>query len=709
MEDVIEKLLRPSTVAIVGASRDPSKIGHQVLRNLLEGGFPRERIFPINPYATQILGLKCYPTVKDVPVSLDLAVIVVPARVVPRILQECAEKGVKAVAIITSGFKEVGNVELENELVRIARRGGFRILGPNIVGVCDTIVNMNASFCEGLPLKGDIAFITQSGALGIAIIGWTRLKNIGLSDVISIGNKADINEIDLMEFLGDDPHTKVITAYLEGIEDGRRFMDSISKVVSKKPVIILKAGKAERTIKAIKSHTGSLAGSDLAYEIAFKQTGVIRAPTFIELFDWAVALSKSPLPKGDNVVILTNGGGAGVLATDAMEQYGLTMMDIPPDLFGKIRRYMPPFGSVLNPIDLTGMAGKEWYKGALIELLKDERVSSVIVIYCHTAITNPREIGDAVIEAIRETATDKPVIVSLIGGDESLEECERLINQGVPCYESPEKAVSALGAIYEYKRARERALKKTYPVLKVDKKAVEAIIKRALEEGRAALTPSESIAVAESYGIPVLEKPLARTPGEAVNMAEKLGYPVVLEVESPQVIHKTDVGGIRLNLRNKEEVQRAYKEILESVRSRLPDAEIKGIIVRRMAKKGREVIIGMHRDPTFGPLVMFGSGGTLVELVKDVSFRVAPLSLEDAEEIIRETRAYNIVKGFRGEPEGDIDAIKDAIIRVSRLSEDFEEISDIDINPFFVYEKGRGGLAIDVKIILRRPPESLGS
>ncbi len=696
----IEYLLRPRSVAVIGASREPHKIGHQVLRNLIEGGFPRDRIYPINPHADEILGLKCYPSVKDVPGEVDLAVIVVPAKIVPKVLEECGEKGVKAAAVISSGFKEVGNVELEREIVEIAHKGGFRILGPNIVGVCDTVRRVNASFCQSLPLPGSIAFITQSGALAIALVGWTMLKNIGLSDLVSIGNKADISETDLLEFFGEDEHTRVVTMYLEGIDDGRRFMEVASKVAAKKPVIVLKAGKSERTVSAIKSHTGSLAGSDQAYTAAFKQCGVLRAETFLELFDWAVALSKAPLPEGDNVVIVTNGGGAGVMATDAAEEQGIRLMDLPDDIKEKLRNYMPPFGSTLNPVDLTGMAGKDWYKGAIKTLLEDPRVHAVIVLYCHTAITTPKDIGDAVLEAMKESGARKPVVVSLIGGEECFKEIERLTSMGVPAYESPEKAVAAMAALYRYKRMRERLARRTYARPEVDREAAVRVIEAVKAEGRRALTPHEAALVARAYGIPVLEKPLARSEEEAVELARKVGFPVVLEVESPQIIHKTEVGGIKVGIRDEEGVRRAYREIIESVRAKAPGATIKGIIVRGMAPEGREVIVGMHRDPIFGPVVMFGSGGILVELVRDVSFRVAPLSLEDVEDMMAETRAYRMLKGFRGEPEADIDVVRETILRVAQLAMDFPEISDIDVNPLFVYEKGKGGIAVDVKILL---------
>lgn len=697
----LTRLLRPDSVAVIGASRHPEKIGYQVVKNLLDAGFPRDKIFPINPRAEEILGLKTYKSILDVPEEVDLAVIVVPAQIVPKVLDEAGRKGVKAVAIITSGFKEIGNVEAERKLVEIARKYGMRILGPNIVGICDTVKNVNASFCQALPNPGEIAFITQSGALGIALVGWTKIKGIGLSDLVSIGNKADINETDLIEFFGDDPNTRVITAYLEGIEDGRRFMDVARRVSRKKPIIILKAGKAKRTVGAIKSHTGTLAGSDAAYDAAFKQTGVIRAPSFIDLFDWATAFAKAQLPKGRNTVILTNGGGAGIMATDAAEAWGVKLMDIPEDLAKKLRRHMPPFGSVYNPIDLTGMAGYEWYLGAMKDLLLDKRVDAVVVLYCHTAITDPLEIADAIINAIKETGSKKTVIASFIGGEEVMKACSKLTEHSVPCYESPEKAVASLGMLFKYIDVRDKLDKRTMIKINADREAALEVIKKALREGRYILTPSEASRVASLYGIPVLPRILTSSPEEAVVAAKKLGYPVVLEVESPDILHKTDVGGIIIDLKSDEEVIDAFNRIMSSVRQRAPNARIKGIVVRRMAEKGREVIIGAHRDPIFGPTIMFGSGGILVELIKDVSFRIAPLSLEDAYDMVEETKAHKLLEGYRGEPPADVETVINTLLRVSQLMLDIEEIEDVDINPFFVYEKGRGGLAVDVKIVLK--------
>lgn len=701
---VINKLLRPETIAVIGAAREPTKIGHVVVKNILESGFPRNNVFPINPNATEILGLKCYKSVKDVPSQVDLAIIVVPAKIVPQVLRECTEKGIKAVAIISAGFKEVGNVQEELELVRIARNGGARILGPNIVGIADTVRKVNAGFIQQLPKEGQIAFISQSGALAIGLAGWTSLKQIGLSDLVSIGNKADLNETDFIEFFGDDENTRVITLYLEGIDDGKRFLRVSKEVSKKKPIIVLKAGKSERTSQAIKSHTGSLAGSDKAYEAAFKQAGIIRAPTIVELFDWAIAFDLLSPPNGDRTVILTNGGGAGVMATDAAELYNVKLINLSEELSKKLRNFMPPFGSVLNPVDLTGMASARDYEGALRELLASEEVDNIVVLYCHTAQTDPVQVANAIVSAKKASKNYKPIVASFIGGKECDEAMKILISNGIPAYDAPEKAVWALSQLISYANFLRKKVEEKVE-LKVNYEKAKKIIENVLKEKRSVLLPSEAADLAEAYGIPVVSKVRTKSMEEAVKAAERIGYPVVLEVESPQILHKVDVGGIILNIRDKDGVRNAYETIIRNVREKAPSAEIRGILVRRMVPQGREVAVGMHRDPIFGPMVMFGFGGTLIELFREVTFRIAPLTPRDAEEMINETRASKIIEGFRGQKASDKEKVKEVILRVAKLAEDFEEIEDIDINPLFVYGIGEYEepvLAADVKVILRK-------
>jgi acetyl coenzyme A synthetase (ADP forming)-like protein len=698
----ILSLLRPDSIAVIGASREPHKMGHTIVKNLIVGGFPKEKIFPVNPNAHQILGLKCYPSVKDVPSDVQMAIIAVPAKSVPQVLRECGEKRVKAVAVIAGGFKEAGNAQEEREIVEICKLAGMRLLGPNIVGIADTVKKVNATFVESPPIKGDIGFISQSGALAMVVAEWTRQRDIGLSDLVSIGNRADVNETDLVQFFGDDKHTCVIALYIEGVMDGQRFIRVARNVSKSKPIVALKAGKASRTAAAILSHTGSLAGSEAAYEAAFKQAGVIRAPTISELFEWASALTMLPLPKGEETVILTNGGGAGIMATDAAEAFNVNLMSLSNDLAERVRKFMPPFGSALNPIDLTGMARVEDYEGAVETLLNDEKVKNIIVLYCDTPITHPVEVANAIIRASRSSAVQKPIVTNFIGGEECVTGMRRLVKHRIPAYDTPEEAVAALGQLlYRFRFLNKNDREQVE--IKADREKANSVIDPAKREGRRVLMPSEAATVAGAYGIPTPDRMVACNRTAAVMEADKLGYPVVLEVESPDVVHKVDVGGIRMNLTGKSQVREAFEGITRSVSTKVRGADIRGIAVRKMLPQGRELFVGMHRDATFGPLISFGSGGTLIELHKDVSFRVAPLTVGDAKEMMRETKAYDLIQGIRGQEPGDFNAVVEIILRVAKLSEDFPEITDVDINPLFLYgatEKLGPPLAADVKIMI---------
>ncbi|RLE80783.1 MAG: acetyl CoA synthetase [Thermoprotei archaeon] len=455
----LKYLFSPKSIAVIGASRTPGKIGYEILENLKEYGF-KGKLYPINPHATEVLGLKAYPSITEVPDEVDMAVIAIPAAAVPSVLEECGKKGVKVVVVISSGFKEVGNVELEEKIVEIARKYDMRLLGPNIFGIFYAGSYMNATFGPRNVVPGTIAFISQSGALGIALMGWTVLEGIGLSAIISVGNKADIDDADLIDFLGQDENTRVILIYMEGVKRAREFMNVARKVTTKKPIIVLKAGRSERGMRAVASHTGSLAGSDVIYNAAFKQCGVLRAMNVEEAFDWARAFASLPEPKGENVIIVTNGGGLGVMATDAAQDYGLKLLEPPKDLMDKFRRFMPPFGSPRNPVDLTGQATEREYHGAISAALGDNRVHSVIVLYCETAVADPIKVAEGILKAKQEASMEKPLVAAFIGGVNTARAIKFLNENGVPTYPTAERAVSSLAALYKWSSWRRRASQK---------------------------------------------------------------------------------------------------------------------------------------------------------------------------------------------------------------------------------------------------------
>ena len=698
----ITKMLDPKSIAVIGASRNPEKIGYQVVKNLLNAGY-EGKIYPVNPNADEILGLKAYPSVLDIPDDIDLAVIVVPAKIVPNVIEDCGKKGVNGLVIITSGFSEIGEEgkELEEKVVEIAKRYGMRIIGPNVVGICNTKHKVNASFAMGMPYEGEIALVSQSGALGVALIGRTWIDRVGLSKFISIGNMADLNFSDFVEYFKDDHETKVIALYIEGVKDGRRFLEVSAESSKVKPIIALKAGLSKRGASAAMSHTGSLAGSAEVYKAAFKQSGVIMAEDLTDLFVKANALALCPRMKGDNWVIITNGGGVGVLSTDAGEKYGIPLPDIPEELKNEFRKCMPEFGSPKNPVDLTGMATEKEYKEALKIALKSDFVDGIIVLYCHTAHTDPMEIAKAIKEAIdEEGGMKKPVIVSFIGGKEVYDAIDWLKENKIPAYDAPEMAVKALATIRHYTKWSERPLIKPKPPEGIDREKARKIIEKALSEGREWLFEDEAKELLASYGIRVTKMRIAKTEDEAAQYAREIGFPVVLKIVSPDVVHKSDVGGVKVDIKSEDEVRRAYNEILENVKRHVPNARIEGILVQEMAPWGTEVIIGSTRDPQFGPTVMFGLGGIFVEILKDVTFRVAPIEKEQAKEMIEEIKGYPIIAGARGRKPLDKETLADAISRVSWLVHENPEIIELDANPVFLYEKGL--IVADARVRLRR-------
>ena len=697
----IDGLLRPKTIAVVGASSTPGKIGYSVLSNLLKSKY-EGKIYPINPSADEILGLKVYKEIGDVPGSVDAAIITVPAKFVAEVTEECGKKGVKGLIIITSGFSEVGRRDLEDEIVKIASKYGTRVLGPNIVGILSNSDKLNGSFAPFLPLAGKAALISQSGALLIAMDASTYTRHIGFDKLISIGNMSDVDFADLIEFLDDDPAVSCITLYIEGFKDGRRFIDAAQK--AHKPIIALKAGTSAHGAAAAASHTGSLAGAAKVYGAAFTQAGVIQASGLDNLFDRTQALSLQPPMHGENLLIVTNGGGVGVLATDAAEKYGIPLKFAPEEVQLELKKHMPEFGSAKNPVDLTGMAGTEWYYDTVRYSFAHKWVDGLVVLYCETAMTNPEEIARSIKKAIDDSGVKgKPVTISFVGGEESDKAMRWLVEQGIPSYGAPDLAVNAMAALREFGRMKANNGKAIKVCSTDSHKAALDIIAKARKDGRSALTEIEAKQVFKAYGLPIAETSLATTEEEAVNLARKIGYPLVLKIVSPEILHKSDAGGVKVGITDEKGVREAYQTILKNAKAYKADANIHGIAIQEMAPKGTEIVLGSVNDPTFGPTVMFGMGGILVEVLKDVTFRVTPVDEAQAAQMLSEIRGAPILAGVRGEAPRDKAAVAETICTYSAMILDLkDEIAESDANPVLVYEEGKGIKVVDARIILKK-------
>ncbi len=699
--EALDGIMHPKAIAVVGASATPGKIGYTVLDNLIKQGYTGT-IYPINPSAEEILGLKCYPSILDVPGQVDAAVITIPAKLVPQGVEECGKKGVKGLIVITSGFSEVGKRELEDEIVALAHRYGMRILGPNIVGVLSNSDGMNASFAPYLPLPGKATLVSQSGALLIAIDAATYTRGVGFDKMFSIGNMSDLDFADIIEWLNDDPNTSCITLYIEGFKNGRSFMDVCRRAT--KPIIGLKAGVSAHGAAAAASHTGSLAGAAKVYGAALQQAGVVQASDLDNLFDRTLALSLQPPMNGDNLLIITNGGGVGVLATDSAERYGLPLKFAPPEVQAELKKHMPDFGSAKNPVDLTGMAGNEWYHDAVKYAYAHNWVDGLTILYCETAVTNPMEIAQSIKAAIDESGVNgKPVSVSFVGGERSEKAMAWLVEHGLPAYGAPDRAVNAMAALREYARMKAIASESITPCGDEGRAIAMKVIEHARLDGRDSLTEIEAKQVFSAYGLPVTRTKLATSEDEAVKLAQEIGYPVVMKIVSPEILHKSDAGGVKVNIKDEASVREAFRTIMANAKDYNAEAHIHGIAVQEMAPWGTEVILGSVNDPTFGPTMMFGLGGIFVEVLKDVTFRVAPVSSSQALRMLGEIRGAPILAGVRGESPRDRAAMAETICAYSTMILDLaDEISESDANPVLVYAEGKGVKVVDARIILKK-------
>lgn len=699
----LDFFFHPRAVAVIGASADPKKLGHAVVDNLVNGGYLKDghRVYPINPKADAILGQKAYPSVAEVPGPIDLAVIVIPYMLVPEALRGCGRKGIPAVVVISAGFREAGRegLERERELLEISRTYGIRLIGPNCLGVIDTVTPLNASFSLGMPPSGPMAFMSQSGALGTAILDWAQAGRLGLSKFVSLGNKADVSEIDLLNEWAEDDSSRVILCYIEGLPDGQEFIRVARRVIRQKPVVAVKSGVTVAGARAVSSHTGSLAGSEQAYQAAFRQAGVLRVTSLEDLFDCARAFGYLPPLKGDRIAVVTNAGGPGILATDALERSGLALARFDPACIHALEEFLPDAASAANPVDVLGDARADRYRFALEQVCADPHVDGVMVILTPQASTEIAETAQAVAETAKKV--DIPILASFMGEARVGVGTAVLDANRVPNFPYPERAAMVLKAMSAYRGYRQEPLP-TYETIAIDHAAVRKTIDTALAEGRVTIGDAEARAILTACGLEIPASELAATPEEAVEIADRIGYPVVLKVASPDILHKTDVGGVKVGLENASEVSDAFDLITYRCQHYLPDARLWGCLVQKMAPPGTETLIGMNRDPQFGPLVTFGLGGIYVEILKDVAFRIAPFSRHEAEEMLGELRTRALLDGVRGKPPADKEALVDALLRIGQLVVDFPEIAELDINPFIVYDQEHGGVAIDMRLVIKQ-------
>lgn len=699
MRSDLAPFFSPQGVAIIGASSNPRKLSYGILKNMISYGY-QGAVYPINPKVDEILGLKAYPDVASVPDPVDLAVIALPAQIIPDVLRSCGERGIQAVIIISGGFREIGDQGLTLEVTcrSIAQTYHMRIIGPNCVGTLDLRTGLNTTFIEGVPATGSIGFLSQSGAVCGGVVDYIADKAIGFSHFASLGNEMDVDESDMIAFFGDHPDVKVIAAYVEGIQDGEKFLRIASTVTPKKPIVLLKAGRTDAGARAVSSHTGSLAGSYAAYQAAFQQAGVIEASNLGSLFDIAWALACQPLPGGNRVAIFTNAGGPAALASDSLAAHGFSLASISPEKQAEMAKKLNPSAQVMNPIDMLGGAEPSEFSHCLSLLKDDPSIDVLLPMLVPQSLVNPAEVAQAIVDS--SAGTDK-TILSCFVGERSVGEARTILHENkIPMAIFPDVPGKVLGAMAQYRQTLERKVGTPFAFASIHRDAVDnALAKVSAGDvwGEAQTRP-----ILAAYGFSLIAGDVAHTADEAAAIADAIGYPVVVKVVSSQMIHKSDLGGISLNNRTEDDLRRSIAAMRTQIEEVAPESVIDGYLIEKMAPKGLEVIVGMRRDPTFGPLMMFGLGGVYVELFRDVGFGVAPLTAEQAESVILSTRAGGLLQGYRGSPVYDLSAVVDAIGRLSQLALDYPEISEVEINPLLVLPQHEGALVLDARLMIQQ-------
>ncbi|MEJ5166905.1 MAG: acetate--CoA ligase [Thermoanaerobaculia bacterium] len=702
----LDAIFYPSSIAVIGASQREGSVGQSIFSNLLFGKY-KGVLYPVNPKAKSINGVKCYPSVMDIPEPFDLAVLIVPAPSAPQTLKECIEKGAKGSIIISAGFKEVGGdgVKLENEVREIVQRANIPLIGPNCLGMINTDpeISINASFAVSMPKEGNIAFISQSGALCTSVLDYAKGLDFGFSKFISIGNKADVNELDLLRYLHNDKKTKVILMYLEDLVNGYEFIQTARIITSegenRKPIIAIKSGTTSQGAKAASSHTGSLTSSDEVYDAIFTQAGILRVERIEDLFDLALGFSQQPLPKGKKIAIITNAGGPGIMATDASIRYGLELAPLMKETVEELKKHLPPTSNFNNPIDVIGDARADRYEAALKAVTKDENVDGLIVILTPQSMTDTEEIAKKIVET--SSNCDKPILATFMGIVDVSKGVEILKKNRIPHYIFPESAAKTMASMYRYVQWCSRPRTTVMVFQDLDKETALKHIEKVLSEGRKHMPEIEAIEVLKAYKLPTLPSKMVSSLEEAVFAAQEMGFPVVLKVVSPDIVHKLDVGGVAVGIDNSQDLLEAYIKMQKDLKEKAPNARIKGINVQKMAKQGLELIVGVNRDPKFGPVLMFGLGGSFVEALKDVTFRLCPIRELGAYKMLEEIRASRMFSEFRGKKAKDKKAIAEIIMRTSQLVMDFPQIQELDMNPIFLYEEGEGAVIADARIILK--------
>ena len=698
----IERIFYPSSIAVVGATKVAGTVPYDIFFNILRDSY-QGTLYPVSPNARSICSVRAYKYVVDIPDPVDLAVLVFPAAVCHLALEQCGQKGVKGAIIISAGFREVGpaGVEREEQIRQIAAKHGISFIGPNCLGLINTnpSVHLNASFARRMPAEGSIGFLSQSGALCTAVLDYAQAKNIGFSKFVSFGNKADISEIELMYYLRDDPKTKVILLYLEEVSDGRAFMQAARDVIKAgKPVLLIKSGRTHEGAAAAASHTGSLAGSDEVTEAAMKQAGVIRCTTIEEMFNIAIAMAYQPLPNGKRIAIITNAGGPGVLTTDAAIARGLELGRFSEATTEMFRKSLPVTANIKNPVDVIGDARADRYRVALSGALDDSNVDGALVILTPQSMTDIQAIAEEV--ATTTGRHEKPVYASFMGEMDVAPGIQILHRWSIPHYVLPESMCTAYAGALFFKQQVEYVDEEPFRVARPLIDRAQSVLSAAKRRGPGFLMEEEAVGILAAFGLPVLTSQVAANRTEAMRCAERVGFPVVMKVSSKEITHKIDVQGVVLGIRNAREAGEAFEAILSSVQKARPEAPVRGVLVQKMADPGVEVILGIKRDPSFGGVVMFGLGGTFVEIFKDVNFRVAPFGPRAAGELIEGIKAHPILAGARGKARRDIASVHDCVLRLSALAEACPDILELDINPLIVGEEGKGSAVADVRILV---------